>query len=129
MTPTLPPRAIEHLVAIDWGTTSLRAALLDAGGATLARLEAPRGILFTDGRSFPDIFAELFGPWLGAYPGAAVLASGMIGSRQGWVEAPYAPCPAGFGDLAGSIVWHEAPGAVPIGIVPGISASGTGCRT
>ena len=44
----------------------------------------------------------------------------MIGSRQGWVEAPYAPCPAGFGQLAGALAWTHAAGT-RVGFVPGLS--------
>ena len=44
----------------------------------------------------------------------------MIGSRQGWVEAPYAPCPAGFDALARGLAWAETGGA-RLAIVPGVS--------
>ena len=33
-----------------------------------------------------------------------VLLSGMIGSRQGWKEAPYLPCPAGAPEIAAALV-------------------------
>jgi 2-dehydro-3-deoxygalactonokinase len=121
-----PPVAARHLILIDWGTSSLRAVLVDRNGAVLDRLSAPRGIMATEGRSYDAIFADLFGAWLARHPGATALAAGMIGSRQGWVEAPYAPCPAGFADLAGAIVWHEAASGTPIGFVPGISRLDTG---
>jgi len=42
----------------------------------------------------------------------------MAGSRQGWREAPYCACPAGFGDIAAHLEWVE-PGR--IAIVPGLS--------
>ena len=29
-----------------------------------------------------------------------IVMSGMVGSRQGWVEAPYVQCPAGFDEIA-----------------------------
>ena len=109
-----------HLIALDWGTTSLRAALMTADGAVLDRLATADGIMAANGRGFADIFAHVAGPWLASHPGAAVLASGMIGSRQGWVEAPYASCPAGFSQLAGSLAWTEAAG-VRVGFVPGLS--------
>jgi 2-dehydro-3-deoxygalactonokinase len=44
----------------------------------------------------------------------------MIGSRQGWVEAPYAPCPAGFDALARGLAWADT-GAARLAIVPGVS--------
>ncbi|WP_164135303.1 2-dehydro-3-deoxygalactonokinase, partial [Stenotrophomonas maltophilia] len=39
----------------------------------------------------------------------------------GWVEAPYAACPAAFADLAGAIVWRRLETGTPLGFVPGIS--------
>src|SRR6185437_10778505 len=49
-----------------------------------------------------------------------VLLSGMIGSRQGWVEAPYLPCPAGAADLAAALVAVPFDGGT-IRLVPGLS--------
>ncbi|HWP13973.1 MAG TPA: 2-dehydro-3-deoxygalactonokinase, partial [Ramlibacter sp.] len=51
------------------------------------------------------------------------LLSGMVGSRQGWLEAPYCPCPAGFADIAAHLAWVE-PGR--IAIVPGLSCEAQG---
>jgi 2-dehydro-3-deoxygalactonokinase len=42
----------------------------------------------------------------------------MVGSRQGWQEAPYCACPAGFDDVAARLLWVP-PGR--IAIVPGLT--------
>ena len=47
----------------------------------------------------------------------------MAGSRQGWIEAPYCACPAGFADIAARLAWIE-PGR--IAIVPGLSCEDRG---
>jgi len=107
-----------RLVALDWGTSSLRAWLLGDGGAMLAEKSAPLGILKVPNGDFAAVFRDVCGDWL-AHPRPAI-ASGMIGSRQGWVEAPYAPCPAGFEALARGLAWAEAGGA-RLAIVPGVS--------
>jgi 2-dehydro-3-deoxygalactonokinase len=122
--PAMTPAS--HLVAIDWGTTSLRAGLMDASGAILDRLNSADGIMAMQGRSYPDIVEALFGPWLARAPDAVVLASGMVGSRQGWIEAPYVPCPADFAAIAGGIVWQALSAGRRIGFVPGLS---TGAAT
>ena len=44
----------------------------------------------------------------------------MIGSRQGWVEAPYLPCPAGPDDLAAALVPVPFEGA-EVRLVPGLT--------
>lgn len=113
-----------HLVAIDWGTTSLRAVLMDASGTILDRLHSADGIMAMQGRSYPEIFEALFGSWLANAPDAVILASGMVGSRHGWVEAPYVPCPADFPAVAGGIVWQELAAGRRIGFVPGLLAGG-----
>lgn len=108
------------LIALDWGTTSLRAAVMTPDGTVLDRVATGDGIMATSGRSFAEVFAAVAAPWIAAHPGVVALASGMIGSRQGWVEAAYAPCPAGIAQLAGALTWIEA-GGTRVGIVPGLS--------
>jgi 2-dehydro-3-deoxygalactonokinase len=67
------------------------------------------------------VFADALTGWQCA-PGTLCLASGMVGSRQGWLEAPYCPCPAGPQELAAHIAWvPDAPGGLRLGIVPGLS--------
>lgn len=107
-----------RLVALDWGTSALRAWLLGDAGAVLAEKSAPLGILKVPNGDFAAVFREVCGDWL-AHSRPAI-ASGMIGSRQGWVEAPYAPCPAGFDALVRGLAWAEAGGA-RLAIVPGVS--------
>ena len=114
------------LIALDWGTSSLRAALLDDQGAVLASHASADGILHVGAGRFPAVFESMVGRWSPA-PGTLCLASGMVGSRQGWLEAPYCPCPAGFGELAGQIAWMpQAPLGVRLGIVPGLFAEREG---
>lgn len=111
------------LVAVDWGTSSLRGALLDADGRVVEERAAPRGILTVDAGGFPALFEALFGDWMRAAPGTRCLISGMAGSRQGWIEAPYCACPASLADVAAHVVPVE-PGR--IAMVPGLSAENDG---
>lgn len=104
-----------QLLAIDWGTSSLRGALMDATGHVVGERSFARGILTVPAGHFPTVFEECFGDWM--TPGVLCLMSGMVGSRQGWKEAPYCPCPAGFADIAAKLVWLQ-PGRMAI--VPGL---------
>ncbi|HMR29455.1 MAG TPA: 2-dehydro-3-deoxygalactonokinase [Geminicoccaceae bacterium] len=110
------------LIGLDWGTSSFRGYRMAADGTVLERREAPAGILQVVDRDFDAAFVRLVGDWVGA--GAPVLASGMIGSRQGWVEAPYAPCPAGAEDIVGHLVRHRTRGGAELRFVPGLSFRG-----
>lgn len=86
-------------IGIDWGTTRLRAYLIGGSGQILARHESEAGVASARGE-FERIFARELGSWLEAHPGANVVASGMVGSRQGWVETRYLPCPVDLSSIA-----------------------------
>ena len=109
------------LVAIDWGSSALRGARLDAQGAVLEQRSFARGVLTVAAGEFPSVFDACFGDWTGA-GAASCLISGMAGSKQGWREAPYCPCPAGFDDLAAQLMWLDlGAGRTKVAIVPGLS--------
>ena len=105
------------LIAVDWGTSSLRGARLDAVGGVLEEKSAPLGILNVPKGGFAGVFDSLFSQWMKP-SGSVCLISGMAGSRQGWVEAPYVACPAGPEELKRHLHWIE-PGR--IALVPGLS--------
>jgi len=104
------------LVAVDWGTSSLRGALLDDAGRVLEEKTAPRGILTVPAGGFAAVFDSIFGAWM-QRAGSFCLTSGMAGSQQGWAEAAYEACPAGLPDLARRLCWIESG---RIAIVPGL---------
>lgn len=112
---------MSRLLAVDWGSSSLRGALLDADGAALDERSFARGILTVEAGGFPAVFESCFGDWM--TPGTLCLISGMAGSKQGWREAPYCACPAGFDAIAAALEWVE-PGR--IAIVPGLSIDKNG---
>lgn len=110
------------IVAVDWGTSSLRGALLSAQGKVLDERAFARGILSVAPNEFPAVFDNCFGDWMQT-PGLLCLISGMAGSRQGWLETPYCPCPADFAAVARHVAWI-VPGR--IAIVPGLSIEKAG---
>ncbi|HEY0825544.1 MAG TPA: 2-dehydro-3-deoxygalactonokinase, partial [Ramlibacter sp.] len=112
----------DALVAVDWGTTSLRIARIAPDGSVLEERGSGRGILSVPAGGFPAVLHETCGDWL-AGAGALCLASGMAGSRQGWREAPYIACPAGFAELAAGLAWVEP---ARIALVPGLSCETRG---
>ena len=107
---------LPELIAVDWGTSALRGARLDPSGQVLEEKSAPLGILNVPNGDFAGVFAAQFSDWM--KPGIRCLISGMAGSRQGWVEAPYVACPAGADELAQHLHWIERD---RIAIVPGLS--------
>lgn len=105
------------LIAIDWGSSSLRGARFDAQGHKLDERPFARGILTVPAGEFSSVLDQCFGDWL-QDSAALCLLSGMVGSRQGWQEAPYCPCPAGFAELGQHLLWLQAG---RMAIVPGLS--------
>lgn len=107
------------MIGIDWGTTSFRAFRMGRDGAIRDRRSAAKGILNVPDGRFGDTLREEIGPWL-AGGEDRVLLSGMIGSRQGWKETPYLPCPAGPSEIAAALTdigfdWAN------VKLVPGLS--------
>jgi len=75
-------------VGVDWGTTHRRGYALAADGRCLAEHADADGMLSARGRFAESLDALLVA--LGAQdPQVRVLMSGMVGSANGWVQAPY----------------------------------------
>lgn len=110
------------LIALDWGTSTLRGYLLGRDGEPLDERSAPLGILKVPGGDFLDAFEQTCGDWLGSAPELPAIACGMIGSRQGWLEAPYVSCPAPFDALASRLVNVPTRSARGLRLVPGLSS-------
>lgn len=108
------------MIGIDWGTSSFRAYRL-RGHAVLDRLALPLGILSVAAGGFERALQDAVAPWL-ADGERRILISGMAGSRQGWTEAPYLPCPAATTDLAQALLPVPFDGAEVL-LVPGLSAA------
>ena len=106
------------MIGVDWGTSSFRAWRMEADGRIADRISAPRGILTVEPGAFPTVLDEMIGPWLRAGEDM-VLVCGMAGSRQGWKEAAYLPCPADARALAGALTPVEFPTA-GVWLVPGL---------
>jgi 2-dehydro-3-deoxygalactonokinase len=97
----------------------MRAALLDADGAVLGRTEADQGVQSVAAGGFPAVLEAACAPWFAAHPDLPVVMAGMVGSRNGWVEASYVSCPCSAADLARQRM--RVPGVDrDVSIVPGV---------
>ncbi|CAB3783327.1 putative 2-dehydro-3-deoxygalactonokinase DgoK1 [Paraburkholderia ultramafica] len=116
------------LIALDWGTTSLRAYLYDADGQVLARRASAAGIMnlpcSAEHGGFDAAFDEVCGAWLEHASAVPVIAAGMVGSAQGWLEAPYVDAPANADALVAGIVRVKAACGATLHIVPGVLQRG-----
>ena len=116
------------LIALDWGTSSLRAYLFDAEGRVLATRSSPAGIMnlprSAEQGGFDAAFDEVCGAWLNDAPNVPAIAAGMVGSAQGWMEAPYVDAPASADALVAGIVRVKAACGATLHIVPGVLQRG-----
>ncbi|WP_233803417.1 2-dehydro-3-deoxygalactonokinase [Paraburkholderia sp. HP33-1] len=116
------------LIALDWGTTSLRAYLLDAHGRVLATRASTAGIMNLPRSAaeggFDAAFNDACGAWLDHARGVPVIAAGMVGSAQGWLEAPYVETPANADALVAGIVRVQTGCGATLHIVPGVLQRG-----
>jgi 2-dehydro-3-deoxygalactonokinase len=87
------------MIGVDWGITQLRAYQIGADGSISASRSVAKGIMAVKDGAFAATLEAVIGDWLDQ-EAEPVLMSGMIGSRQGWVEAPYVSCPAHPAEVA-----------------------------
>ena len=81
-------------IAVDWGSSNLRAWAMGADGTVRGEASSPAGAITLAPDAFEPALLEAVGGWLGDGP-TDVIVCGMAGARGGWVEAAYAtvPCP------------------------------------
>lgn len=84
-------------VAVDWGTSAMRAWAMDGADRVLAEASSADGMGSLEPSGFEPALIRLISDWLPAAgePPVPVIACGMVGARQGWREAQYrtVPCP------------------------------------
>lgn len=82
-------------IAADWGTSNLRCWAMSSSGHVLFRAESESGMnaIVKSGGNFETALLELIRPWLREGETIRVEACGMVGAKQGWIEAPYCETP------------------------------------
>ena len=109
------------LIAVDWGSSRFRAYLLDESGTLLDRIENNQGIFCHKQDAYNKTLQHACEDWLHRKPDIPILMAGMIGSRSGWFETPYLPCPVSIRRLGDNIIQVPDLHSHPVYIVPGIS--------
>ncbi len=106
-------------IAVDWGTSHLRAWAM-TGPEIRASAHSEDGMGRLSPEAFEPALLKLVEPWLKPEGATPVVACGMVGARQGWVEAPYrpVPCAPAGGGLIRALVHDER---LDVRIIPGLS--------
>lgn len=108
-----------RFIAVDWGTSRLRASLVD-GGRVEGRAESGDGIGKLRAGEHAAAFERVCGAWLAEEPDLPAALVGMVGSREGWFPAPYARCPAGAAEIAAGALAVDLPRGARGFVVPGL---------
>jgi 2-dehydro-3-deoxygalactonokinase len=109
-------------IILDWGTSSFRAYRFDLTGAMIDERKAAAGILTVEQDAFAAVLEHQIGDWL--VPGMEVWLSGMITSRNGWIETPYIEAPATLAALSGQTVDREYRDGIRLRFLPGVCVKG-----
>lgn len=104
----------------DWGTSRLRLFRIEQE-AIVARRDGPG--IGAVGRAAEAAFADTIAPWLDDGTPESITLCGMVGARDGWVEAPYADCPADAATWRQTAVRFDWRGA-PLAIMAGLACEG-----
>jgi len=107
------------MIAIDWGSTNLRAKLVINGHLEHC-LSSEQGIKNIRSGNFEEVLESLCETWTIDHEGIDIVMSGMIGSREGWREVPYCQAPLGLEKLANQLVSIPTASMGDVYLVPGV---------
>ena len=85
-------------VALDWGTTNFRAYLMN-NDDIIDQISTQEGMKFVNQNDFEKILIRNISAWYQKFNFKLVIASGMVGAKQGWIEVPYIECPCDLSNL------------------------------
>ncbi|WP_034918135.1 2-dehydro-3-deoxygalactonokinase [Erwinia sp. 9145] len=103
-------------IAIDWGSTNLRAWYYRQGECCDER-RSEAGVTRLNGRTPAEVFASVTDGWpVNELP---VVMAGMVGSNAGWLSVPYLSCPVALNEIASRLTRVED----KAWIVPGLSVN------
>lgn len=109
----------------DWGTSNLRAWLVNDAGEVVNRHASDQGLLNAAQSGFTSVFSGVV-EQLGAASDTPALLFGMVGSQKGWLEVPYTPTPADAAGIARSA--QKVPAREKTWIIGGVSDQFDGHR-
>lgn len=116
---TDPDRPAPDWIAVDWGITHLRAYAMGPEGI-MAEVTSEDGISRVTPDACESALLGLVERWLTPDRRTPVIACGMVGSRQGWTEAPYRKAPCRPVDPAACVSVPSRDARLDLRLVPGL---------
>lgn len=110
-------------IAVDWGTSNLRAWAFDADGRLAGKATSDEGMGKLDPDQFEPALLRLVSQFLDDDTATPIICCGMVGARQGWIEAPYVPVPFSPTEIAGAVRAPTNDPRLEVFILPGAMQS------
>ncbi len=107
-------------IAVDWGTTHMRAWAIGEEDNVLAFRESNEGMKDLQQNQFEPVLLKLIESWLDDTKVTTVIACGMVGSKQGWVETPYLKTPCVPIDNQQLAIATTKDNRIKVNFVPGV---------
>jgi len=109
----------KSMIAVDWGSTNLRAKLCIEGRLEEC-LTSEQGVKHVEAGGFESVLESICSRWKTDYPDMDIVMSGMVGSREGWKEVPYCQTPLGVAELAKAMTSLHTKSMGEVYVVPGL---------
>lgn len=109
----------QRFIVLDWGSTNIRAFLCTNEQVQEVK-KSHEGVTVFHGADCEGVFERLCGPWLEEYGPMKTVMAGMVGSVNGWIDAPYLPCPTDLGALASKLCPVPNQRNLSIHVIPGL---------
>lgn len=108
-------------LAVDWGTSNLRAWSIGRDGAVIGSAVSDKGMGKLGRADFAPALGEIVAQLVPPAGPVEVVICGMAGARQGWMEAPYLDAPTDLATLGAGAVHPAMPDArIGVSILPGV---------
>jgi 2-dehydro-3-deoxygalactonokinase len=106
-------------LAIEWTSAAFHALQFADDGTLLAERKDSRGINQVADRAFLAVLEDVVGDW--CREASRIYLSGMITSRNGWIETPYAEAPATLSDVVARAVTENVHDLPTLIFLPGVA--------
>lgn len=110
-------------IAVDWGTTNIRAWAIDEDGNISASANSEKGMGKINLQDYENVLLELTGTWLNPSCITEIVISGMAGAKTGWKESPYIEAPCSPLSTSGAVSPNVQDHRICVSILPGIKTT------
>lgn len=111
-----------NFIAIDWGSTNLRAWRVEDNRCT-DHIQIAKGVKNIAPQSFDEVLCEVLTPWRTAIEKnrIPIILAGMVGSNVGWLDSGYLTLPLTTKDIAKNCISLETSLNTHVWLHPGIA--------